>query len=84
MFENPHDKKKIFRSLGYELGGSGAGLSATSLKSGSSEATLAQLSRVFRKEVSCDVCQRSFVDQQGLTKHKNMLHSSKPLSSHIK
>ena len=84
MLDNHHDKRKIYRSLGYAdiLGGSGAGL--TSLKSGGSEATLAHLSRVFKKEIGCEDCGRTFVDEQGLTKHRNMLHSAKPLTSHIK
>ena len=82
MLDNHLDKKKIYRSLGYGSDTFGAG--ATSLSTGGSEATLAQLSRVFKKEISCQDCERSFIDEQGLTKHRNMLHSSKPLTSHIK
>jgi hypothetical protein len=87
-FHNRSDKQRVFYTLGFDPEGDhhvGKITNVNPVDELSSNTALQKLSSVFRKEHPCDECGRSFVDIQGLEKHREVLHMlDKPLVQHVK
>ncbi len=82
--DNPGERGKVFRSLGYDADSFAPSASSNKAASSFSTDGLDALCSVLHSEVECQICKRKFVDQEGLKRHHATLHVGKQLKNLIR